>query len=213
MYLLSKELWFPDPVNANADGILALGGDLSVERLLLAYRSGVFPWFSEGEPIIWWSPDPRMVLYPEEFKISKSLKKIISQQKFEITVNKQFEEVIRACAKVPRKGQEGTWITTHMIDAYIELHKAGHALSVEVWKDKDLVGGLYGIDLPEFGVFCGESMFSLVSDASKVGFVHLVSLLQKKNYKLIDCQVYTEHLERFGAREIHRTAFLKYLTK
>ncbi len=211
MYLLDQSLWFPDTSEAMEDGLLALGGDLSLERLLLAYRSGIFPWYSEGQPILWWSPDPRMVLFPDEFKVSKSLARTVASDKFRVTVNTCFEDVIRNCATVPRRDQEGTWITEAMIVAYCELHQVGHATSVEVWSDDTLVGGLYGIDLPELKVFCGESMFSHERDASKVGFHYWVTHLQKQEYRLIDCQVYTEHLERFGAREISREVFLEFL--
>lgn len=211
MQFLTRKIWFPDVSEASPEGLLAMGGDLSVERLLAAYRSGIFPWYSEGEPILWWSPDPRMVLFPQELKISKSLSKTIKSGKFRVTMNTQFEEVVKRCARTPRKDQSGTWITEEMREAYAELHQKGHAVSVEVWLEEELVGGLYGVDLPELKIFCGESMFSKVSDASKVGFCHLISELQKKEYRLIDCQIYTEHLERLGAREIPREAFLDFL--
>ncbi len=213
MYYLTNELWFPDPEKATSDGLLAIGGDLSIDRLLLAYHSGIFPWFEDGQPILWWSPDPRMVLFPEKFKVSKSLRKTLQSEKLKITFNKNFEEVIAKCATVLRKGQAGTWITREMQEAYLELHKIGKAVSVEVWEDDILVGGLYGIDLPEEKVFCGESMFSLVNDASKVGFYHLSEYFKMKNYKLIDCQVYNEHLERLGAEVIDRQEFLGILLR
>lgn len=213
LHFLDKSLRFPDPTEARTDGLLAVGGDLSPQRLLLAYRSGIFPWFSDGDPPLWWCPDPRMVLFPAEFKRSKSLRKSIRMGGFSITQNSQFEAVIRACAKAPRPDQLGTWITEEMVQAYIELHQMGHAHSFEVWYHDELVGGLYGIDLPEFKVFCGESMFSKRTDASKVGFSFLVASLLEQNYKLIDCQMYTDHLASLGAREIAREDFLGYLKK
>ncbi|MBG42736.1 MAG: leucyl/phenylalanyl-tRNA--protein transferase [Aequorivita sp.] len=211
MQYLTDKLWFPNPKNATEDGLLAIGGDLSVERLLLAYNSGIFPWFEDDQPFLWWSPDPRMVLFPEKFKVSKSLRKTLSSGKFEITFNQNFEEVIKSCATVPRKGQAGTWITPEMQEAYAALHKARHAISVEVWENEKLVGGLYGIDLPQKKVFCGESMFSLVSDASKVAFYYLAEYVKSKDYKFIDCQIYNEHLESLGAEEIGRDEFLTML--
>ena len=211
MQYLTDKLWFPNPKNATEDGLLAIGGDLSVERLLLAYNSGIFPWFEDDQPFLWWGPDPRMVLFPEKFKVSKSLRKTLSSGKFEITFNQNFEEVIKSCATVPRKGQAGTWITREMQEAYAALHKARHAISVEVWENEKLVGGLYGIDLPQKKVFCGESMFSLVSDASKVAFYYLAEYVKSKDYKFIDCQIYNEHLESLGAEEIRRDEFLEML--
>ncbi len=202
---------FPDPRDASLDGLLAYGGDLTTERLLLAYNSGIFPWYNQDEPVMWWSPDPRMVLFPENFKVSKSLKKTVKSNKFKITFNTAFEQVMMQCAKVKREGQEGTWITTEMLSAYKKLHELEHAISVEVWFEEKLVGGLYGIDLKNKKVFCGESMFALMSDASKVGFYHLVEKLKEENYHLIDCQVYTAHLESLGAEEINRLTFLSYL--
>ncbi|MGO3184013.1 MAG: leucyl/phenylalanyl-tRNA--protein transferase [Aequorivita sp.] len=211
MHYLTKELWFPNPEHATTDGLLAIGGNLSKEQLLLAYNSGIFPWYEDGQPILWWSPDPRMLLFSEKFKVSKSLRKTIRNEKFKITFNQNFKEVITQCASVPRKGQGGTWITQEMQEAYLELHKAGHAVSVEVWESYRLVGGLYGIDIPEKKVFCGESMFSLVSDASKVAFYHLSEYVKNKNYKFIDCQIYNAHLESLGAEEIPRKEFLRLL--
>ena len=211
MHFLTKSLWFPPVTDASEDGLLAVGGDLSSERLLLAYQSGIFPWYSTGQPILWWSPDPRMVLFPKHLKVSKSFRKAIRSEKFKITFNTSFSEVIENCAAIKREGQAGTWITSEMEKAYIDFHQKGHAVSVEVWQQDELVGGLYGIDLPEKKVFCGESMFTKVSDASKVGFYYLVQFLKEKNYKLIDCQVYTQHLERLGAEEISREEFLQYL--
>ncbi|HLW30695.1 MAG TPA: leucyl/phenylalanyl-tRNA--protein transferase [Aequorivita sp.] len=211
MHVLTENLWFPHPNDSDADGFLALGGDLSVQRLLLAYHSGIFPWFEKGGPILWWSPDPRMVLFPEKFKISKSLRKTLNSEKFTITLNQDFPQVINACAQIPRRGETGTWITYEMQTAYNNLHTFGYAVSVEVWQDDNLVGGLYGIDLQDKKIFCGESMFSLVTDASKVAFYYLVEHLKTKNYRLIDCQIYNPHLESLGAEEIERELFLRML--
>ena len=211
MYQLSKSIWFPSHDESDKDGLIAIGGDLSVERLLHAYCSGIFPWFNEGQPLLWWSPDPRMILFPKNFKVSKSLKKTILSNKYKITLNTSFEEVINCCSKIKRKGQQGTWITKNMITAYLQLHKKGHAQSVEVWSDNQLVGGLYGIDLKEKKIFCGESMFSKKNNASKIAFYYLVKKLKTENYRLIDCQMYTSHLESLGAQEIPRHEFLKYL--
>ncbi|MCK7589182.1 leucyl/phenylalanyl-tRNA--protein transferase [Subsaxibacter sp. CAU 1640] len=207
MFYLSDKLVFPDVSFATEDGLLAFGGDLSPERLLLAYRKGIFPWFNEEEPILWWSPDPRFVLFPENLKVSKSMRQVMRNKDFVVTVNKDFQSVISECAKAKRYGQDSTWITDGMQEAYLKLHQLGYAKSIEVWLDDDLVGGLYGVDTGN-GVFCGESMFSKVSNASKVGFI---SFIQNTNYKLIDCQVYTEHLESLGAEEISREKFLNYL--
>lgn len=211
MQELSKSIWFPNHDESNKDGLIAVGGDLSVERLMHAYHSGIFPWFNEGQPLLWWSPDPRMILLPESFKVSKSLKKTILSNKYKITLNTSFEEVINCCSKIKRKGQQGTWITKNMITAYLQLHKKGHAQSVEVWSDNQLVGGLYGIDLKEKKIFCGESMFSKKNNASKIALYYLVKKLKTENYRLIDCQMYTSHLESLGAQEIPRHEFLKYL--
>ena len=206
MYILSKELFFPPVSQSDPDGILAFGGDLSPERLMLAYRSGIFPWFNEGEPITWWSPDPRMVLFLDELVVSKSMRNILNRNIFKVTFNQNFREVISNCRHIKRDGQHGTWITDDMIEAYCKLNELGFAKSVEVWQDDELVGGLYGIDLD--GIFCGESMFSKVSNASKVAFIALVNKLKEGNYKLLDCQVYNEHLESLGCREIDRDEFL-----
>ncbi|UKM65885.1 leucyl/phenylalanyl-tRNA--protein transferase [Flavobacteriaceae bacterium GSB9] len=207
MHYLTQKIWFPDVNQATADGLLAVGGDLSIERLILAYKSGIFPWFENESPILWWSPNPRFVLFPEKLKISKSMKQVIKAKKFEVTVNKVFNEVISECSKIKRSGQDGTWITESMIKAYNELHERGYAKSVEVWEGSELVGGLYGIDLKN-GVFCGESMFAKVSNASKLGFI---TFIENSNYKLIDCQLYTKHLESLGAEEISRDIFITYL--
>lgn len=213
MYYLTNELWFPEPIKASNEGLLGIGGDLSAERLLLAYRSGIFPWFEEGQPILWWSPDPRMVLFPQKFKVSKSLQKTLRSQKFTVTYNTCFSRVITACASIDRPGQAGTWITYAMQKAYVDLFSQGLATSVEVWQGQELVGGLYGVDLAAQKIFCGESMFSRVNDASKVGFYHLAQRLFQQNYQLIDCQIYNPHLESLGAEEIERAEFLKYLSK
>lgn len=204
-------MFFPPVEEADEDGILAVGGDLSPERLLLAYRSGIFPWFDEDEPILWWSPEYRMVVFPEEFVVSKSMRNILNRNIFKVTFNQNFREVISNCSSIKRNGQNGTWITNDMIEAYCKLNEMGIAKSVEVWQDDVLVGGLYGIDLGN--VFCGESMFSKVSNASKVAFVSLVKKLKDENYKLLDCQVHNDHLESLGAREIHREDFLRILNR
>lgn len=209
MILLSDKLWFPPVETASPEGVVACGGDLSAERLLLAYKSGIFPWYNQGEPIIWHSPNQRMVLFPAELRVSKSMKQILKNEHFKITFNQNFKEVIRACKTINREGQGGTWITNEMEKAYINLHKLGYAKSVEVWVDNELVGGLYGVDLET--VFCGESMFSIVSNASKVALVKMAEKLQQEHYKLIDCQVYNDHLASLGAKEISRVEFIKYL--
>ena len=211
MHYLTKDLVFPPVTLANRDGILAIGGDLSVERLLLAYPSGIFPWFEQGDPIMWWSPNPRMVLFLDELIISKSMRNILNRNSFSVTFNQNFRDVISHCQKVKRDGQNGTWITNEMIEAYCKLNELGIAKSVEVWQNEQLVGGLYGIDLGT--IFCGESMFSLVSNASKVAFIALVEQLKEKNYKLLDCQVYNPHLESLGCREIKRNEFMRILKK
>lgn len=211
MYRISKELYFPPVETASPEGILAFGGDLSPERLLLAYKSGVFPWFEADEPILWWSPNPRMVLFFDELKVSKSMRNIFNRAIFKVTFNQDFRAVISNCQHVKRDGQNGTWITNEMIEAYCKLHELGVAKSVEVWKDDKLVGGLYGIDLGH--VFCGESMFSLESNASKVAFVSLVNQLKSENYQVLDCQVYNEHLESLGCREINRDDFIKIIKR
>lgn len=209
MYHLSEVLFFPPVSEADYDGVLAIGGDLSTERLQLAYRSGIFPWFNEGEPIVWWSPDPRMVLFLDELIVSKSMRNILNRNSFKVTFNQNFRDVISNCQKIKRDGQNGTWISNNMIEAYCKLHEMGFAKSVEVWENNELVGGLYGVDLGH--VFCGESMFSKVSNASKVAFVALVAQLKNENYKLLDCQVYNPHLESLGCREIERDIFMEIL--
>ena len=207
MYFLTDKIAFPDVSEASFEGLLAIGGDLSSERLIHAYSNGIFPWFEDDEPLLWWSPDPRFVLFPKDLKVSKSMKQILRKSDFKVTVNKDFKSVIEQCAKAKRDGQDGTWITSQMEEAYIKLYQLGYAKSVEVWQDNELVGGLYGVDLGN-KVFWGESMFTKVSNASKVGFVNFV---QNSNYHLIDCQIHTKHLESLGAKHIPRSEFLKYL--
>jgi leucyl/phenylalanyl-tRNA--protein transferase len=209
MYYVTDKLYFPPVEEASYEGVLAVGGDLSTERLLLAYNSGVFPWFESDEPVLWWSPSERMVVNPQDYKVKKSLRNIINRDIFKVTFNQNFEEVITNCQQIKRVGQNGTWITQDMINAYCELHKQGHAMSVEVWQNEELVGGLYGVDLGT--VFCGESMFSLVPNASKVAFVKLIEHLKEKNYRLLDCQVHNDHLEKLGAFEISRESFMMVL--
>ncbi len=211
MNILSSELRFPNPDLTHETGIIAIGGDLSPERLLLAYNSGIFPWYNEDEPILWWCPEERMVLFPENLHISKSMRPYLNKEKFQISHNTCFKEVITACSKVYRKGQEGTWINNDMIDAYLKLHKLGYAHSVEVWKNDELVGGLYGVYLKRKGIFCGESMFSKISNASKFAFIKMVEHYNDLGLKLVDCQVYTKHLERLGAQIMYREDFLKLL--
>lgn len=184
---------------------------MSLDRLKDAYSKGIFPWYNDGQPVLWWSPDPRMVLFPEEVHVSKSMRNVLNQEVFKVTYNTCFTDVILNCKRIKRDGQHGTWITNEMVEAYINLHKEGFAESVEVWQEDKLVGGLYGINLKDKLVFCGESMFSKASNASKVALIALARKLQNLNYKLIDCQVYNEHLDRMGAREIPRVKFLKYL--
>lgn len=205
--LPEDEIVFPNPALADQDGLLAVGGDLSIERLLLAYHNGIFPWFSEDDPICWYSPHERCVIYPAEVKVSKSMGKVLKSGMFVVTFNRAFKEVIINCAKVGRKDQPGTWITKEMQDAYIRLHEQGYAKSVEVWKDNVLVGGLYGVEIGD--VFCGESMFSLVSNASKTA---LVWLCQTNKFKLIDCQLPNDHLMSLGAEMISRKEYNEFLS-
>ena len=214
MYFLTKELYFPPVEEASYEGILAVGGDLSVERLVLAYKNGIFPWFDADEPILWWSPSERMVVNPHDYKVSKSIRNILNRNIFEVTVNKDFESVIKNCQTIERKGQDGTWISKDIIASYTKLHERGYAKSFEVWQmvsqsSWELVGGLYGVDLGH--VFCGESMFSKVPNASKIAFVSLIQYLKENNYKLLDCQVHNDHLEKLGAFEISRETFMKVL--
>lgn len=214
MFWLTEKVEFPPVEWATPEGILALGGDLSTDRLIHAYQNGIFPWFSEGDPIVWYCPSERMVLFPEELKISKSMKQVIKSHDYSITENEAFDQVIYKCKTIHRKGQGGTWITDEMEQAYLQLHELGYAKSIEVWSnsafsgtEKRLVGGLYGLEMGT--VFCGESMFSSESNTSKLAFIYLV---QSKKYKLIDCQVYNNHLASLGAREIPRKQFLELLS-
>ncbi len=210
LFALDKELVFPPVHLAEPDGLLAMGGDLSPERLLLAYRNGIFPWY-EGDTILWWSPDPRFILFPGELKTSKSIKPLLNRNEFELTTNKAFAKVIHHCKKTNRPGQHGTWITDEVEKAYCILHELGLAHSAEVWKDGELVGGLYGIRLGK--IFFGESMFSKISNASRFAFIKYVQQLKEEGIKLIDCQVYTEYLESLGARMIERKDFSMLLKK
>jgi len=209
IYRLTDEIVFPPPDHAEPDGLLAVGGDLSVERLLLAYRLGIFPWYSDGQPVLWWSPDPRIILEPGEFHISRRLGQTLKKGIFKVTFDRAFAEVIRACAASPRKGQHGTWITTEMMEAYICLHQMGFAHSAESWLDGELVGGIYGISLGR--CFFGESMFFSQTNASKVALATLVQQLITWDFHMIDAQVTSEHLIRLGAKEVPRHIFLKRL--
>ncbi|WP_419212854.1 leucyl/phenylalanyl-tRNA--protein transferase [Maribacter sp. X9] len=211
LFFLTDALVFPPADSANSEGLLAVGGDLSTERILLAYQKGIFPWFNTDSLILWWSPDPRMVLYPDQIKISKSMQKVLRSNQFTLTKNTCFKEVLDNCSSVERVGQDGTWITADMKKAYLELHEKGYAKSYEVWENDKLVGGLYGVDLGH--VFCGESMFSLTSNASKFAFIKLAEELDSKGYSIIDCQLYTDHLASLGAQEITRKEFLTYLKR
>jgi leucyl/phenylalanyl-tRNA--protein transferase len=211
VYRLTEDLIFPPPELADDEGLLAVGGDLSVDRLVLAYSMGIFPWYSDQYPLLWWSPDPRLVIFPKELKVARSLRQTIKKGIYQVTTDTAFEDVIRNCATISRKGEEGTWITDEMIDAYIRLHKAGYAHSIEAWDGGELAGGLYGIIMGR--AFFGESMFAKKSDASKVAFAVFAVKLAEKGFELIDCQVTTEHMKRFGAREISRAEFMKRLKK
>ena len=208
MHILDSKLWFPPIQEAQADGLIAIGGDLSMQRILLAYRQGIFPWF-EGDLPLWWCPDPRFVIFPEELNISKSMRQLIRKNSFRFSVNTCFSEVIHQCQQQPRAGQDGTWITRDVELAYTQLHEAGYAHSAEAWVNNELVGGLYGIRIGN--VFFGESMFSKVSNASKLAFILYVEQLIREGVQLIDCQVYTSHLESLGARMIPRTEFIQCL--
>lgn len=211
MYHLTNELYFPPVETSSPEGIVAFGGDLSEERLLLAYKNGIFPWYNIEEPIIWWSPNPRMVLFLDELKVSKSMRSILKRGCFTVTFNRDFAAVIKNCQRISRPGQLGTWLSEDMRLAYEKLHVIGKAMSVEVWQNQKLVGGLYGVDLGH--VFCGESMFSAASNASKIAFIALVSYLREHNYALLDCQVYNEHLASLGCREINRQDFINIIKK
>ena len=209
MYFITKELYFPPVDEASYEGVLAVGGDLSIERLLLAYRNGIFPWFNEDEPILWWAPPERMVVVPSIYKVSKSIRNLLNQNKFKVTFNQNFSDVIAGCQQIERPGQEGTWLSDDFKGSYTKLHEMGIAKSVEVWQNDELVGGLYGVDLGH--IFCGESMFSKVPNASKIAFVTLIKYLNDNNYKLLDCQVHNDHLEKLGAIEISREVFMRVL--
>jgi len=210
VFRIPEQHLFPNPELANPQGLLGVGGDLDPERILLAYRHGIFPWYSQGQPILWWSPDPRMVLWVDALHVPRSLGKIIRRGDYRTTMDTAFAEVMTACARVPRPGQEGTWITPELAVGFDALYRAGHAHSVEAWKDGELVGGLYGLAVGQ--VFCGESMFTRAPNASKVAFVALVQQIQRWGFPLVDCQVYTPHLARFGAREVPRKRFLSDLS-
>ena len=211
IYQLSDKLIFPPAELAEKDGLLAIGGDLSPERLLLAYSSGIFPWFSEGDPILWWAPSPRLVIFPDEFNVPGRLARLLRQNKFSLSLDRAFGEVITACATIDGRRQKGTWITDEMTEAYCRLHHMGFAHSVECWQNDELAGGLYGISLG--GVFFGESMFSLRANSSKVALASLVRTLQDWDFDLIDCQLKTQHFMQFGAREIPGAEFQKLLSK
>lgn len=211
MFILPQTLIFPPVSMADDDGLIGIGGDLSVDRLLLAYRSGIFPWYNADEPILWYSPNPRFVLHPDELKVSKSMQTLIRKEAWTFTVNQDFASTIRQCRIAKRKYQTGTWIHDAMEEAYIRLHEAGYAISAECWSNGELIGGLYGVQLDR--VFCGESMFSLEKNASKFAFIHFVTYLKELGIQLIDCQVHTDHLESLGARMISRDTFLTYLNE
>lgn len=209
VFFLTEELAFPHVALADEDGLLAVGGDLSMDRLLLAYRSGIFPWYSEGDLIEWWCPEPRFVLLPQFLKISKSMRQLLRRNTFDFTINTAFTAVMENCRNIPREGQPSSWIHPEMITAYTQLHQAGYAISAETWQDGQLVGGLYGVLLGK--IFFGESMFSAVSNASKYAFIKLVAHLEEQGIVLIDCQMHTPHLESLGAGFIERSVFLKCL--
>jgi len=211
VFQLTDKIIFPPPEMAEENGLLAIGGDLSPERLLLAYSNGIFPWYSEGEPILWWSPSPRLVIFPDEFKMPKRLSRLMRQKTFSVTMDSAFRQVITSCANVDQRREKGTWITQDMVEAYCLLHELGFAHSVECWQNKKLVGGLYGVSLG--GIFFGESMFSSAPNSSKIALASLVKKLLEKDFDLIDCQMKTEHLIQFGAREIPGPEFEKLLAK
>lgn len=211
IYRLPEEIAFPNPELSEEDGLLAVGGDLSMERLLLAYSNGIFPWYNPGEEILWWCPKPRFILIPEEIKISKSMRKIIKKNKFKVTFNNDFESVISNCKGIREESHEGTWITDEMKEAYINLHNHGYALSVETYENDELVGGLYGVIIGK--CYFGESMFSKVSNASKIALITLAERLKELNFEFIDCQVYTEHLESMGAKMVPWKQFKNLLHK
>lgn len=209
MYELGNDYKFPSPKLATSEGIVAVGGDLNPLRVLEAYKNGIFPWFNDDENLIWWSPDPRMVLFPEKIKLSKSFKSFLKKKEYRVSFNENFENVIESCSNIKRVGQKGTWITSGLKKSFNKLHEMGHAHSVEVWYQNVIIGGLYGLDLGN--VFCGESMFSTKPNASKVALYFLCHELKSNNYKFIDCQVPSEHLRSLGAEEISRNSFLEKL--
>ena len=209
MFQLGEDYVFPHPSNADKNGIVAYGGDLNPLRMLEAYKLGIFPWFESDQNLMWWSPDPRMILYTDKFKVSKSFKAFLKKSNYKVTFNKDFELVINSCANIKRINQKGTWITEGLIKSFIDLHKMGKAISVEIWEDDDIVGGLYGLDLDD--IFCGESMFSKSSNASKIALYYLTKELRKNNYRFIDCQVPSEHLKSLGGEVISRSNFLDLL--
>jgi len=211
MTIIDEKFCFPHPSTADSNGVLAIGGDLHPERLLLAYQYGIFPWFNEGDPVIWWHPDPRFVIYPDEVKIAKSMRPYFNQEKYSITFDRSFIDVIDACQNISRKGQPGTWITEDIIDAYDYLHQMGYAHSVEVWADEELVGGLYGVSLGK--VFFGESMFSKEKNTSKIALIALCRVLEEKGFQFIDCQIANAHLKSMGGRYISREEFMSCMRK
>ena len=210
MVRLGDDHVFPSPRSANRHGVVASGGDLHPNRIIEAYKNGIFPWFESDDNLMWWSPDPRMILYPNKIKISKSLNSFIKKNPLKITFNKDFEEVIESCSNIKRLGQKGTWITKGLKESFIKLHEKGLAISVEVWENSQIVGGLYGLDLGD--IFCGESMFSKSTNSSKVALVYLAKELKKNNYRFIDCQIPTAHLKSMGGEEISRDEFLALMT-
>ncbi|MBC7400205.1 MAG: leucyl/phenylalanyl-tRNA--protein transferase [Mucilaginibacter sp.] len=208
IFRLTNDLIFPNPEMAEEDGLLAVGGDLSTERLILAYQNGIFPWYSDDDPILWYSPHDRFVLFPDELKVSSSMRRVLNSNRFKITFDTCLADVIETCSVIERKEQDGTWITEDMKAAYIQLHYEGHAHSIEIWQNDELVGGMYGVAVGD--VFCGESMFSKVSNASKTA---VITLCQSGKYKLLDCQVHSEHMESMGARMIDRKEYMAMLAK
>lgn len=210
LHILDNKLWFPPVEDAMEDGLLAMGGEVSADRLLLAYSKGIFPWY-DGYPPLWWCPNPRFILFPDELKVSKSMKLLLGKEVFRFTTNQAFAKVIKACKEKPRRGQDGTWITNEVEAAYIQLHHLGHAHSAEVWLHDQLAGGLYGVQMGN--IFFGESMFSNVSNASKYAFIKLVEQLRSNDIKIIDCQVHTTHLESLGAKMISRNEFMEFVNK
>ncbi|MDQ0592193.1 leucyl/phenylalanyl-tRNA--protein transferase [Chryseobacterium ginsenosidimutans] len=206
-----NEISFPDPALYDShEGVIAFGGDLSIERIWFAYQLGIFPWYNPGEEILWWCPDPRFVLFPNELKVSKSMRKILNREVFTFSENQNFKEVIKNCQQTSRNGQTGTWLSDELMNSFIKLHEHGFAKSIEVWQDEELVGGFYGLQIGN--VFCGESMFAKVSNASKAGFINFIES-HKDSLELIDCQSHTEHLESLGAKMISKKEFLKILYK